>query len=374
LDIRSIGNTSNSGGLAVNAALRHWHSQWHATALVNLLFCFALPRAAAVGLSEEARIPTTSTEHTAPHASESDAAVVIETLFTQPVTPAEFVDERIIGEVHPAGERFLVRMANMGTEADVAKLSWDVGRYTGLRLGTGDSASVYQRGPGQVGEGTAVQLRGNEIGIWIDSDHPRPQQGELLPVCPAYWWWNVATAPRPFSSEDRELSFSFDLKVPTALRQGKAEVYICAHFLLRDKRSGKQFWLGASLFDLRAAENFPDTVHMDNWAGGTGLPILFAALNDRSKWFHPGPGSACFSDKPFDDYRRFDYRVRSSELHVALTAIRDRLPHHADMSSDPGDYQLTHFNLNPEVYSPNDSRGQLGLSIRDIRVRVLGRR
>jgi hypothetical protein len=342
--------------------------------LVQLLFRFALFLWGSAGLSEEARIPTNSTEQATPRVQESDAAHVVETLFTQPVTQAETVDERIIEEVHPAGERFLVRIANMGPDANVAKLSWDVGRYTGLRLGEGDSASPYQRGPRQAGEGSAVQLRGNEIGIWIDSDHPRPNAGDLLPVCPAYWWWNATTAPRPFQTEDRELSFSFDLKVPTALRQGKAEVYVCAHFLMRDKRSGKQFWLGASLFDLRAAEKFPDTVHMDNWAGGTGLPILFAALNERSKWLHPGPGSACFSDKPYDEYRRFDYRVRSSELHVALTAIKNRLPHHAEMSTDPGDYQLTHFNLNPEVYAPDNSRGQLGLAIRDIRVQVLSRR
>jgi len=29
-----------------------------------------------------------------------------------------------------------------------------------------------------------VQVNGREIGIWIDSDHPRPALGSLLPITP----------------------------------------------------------------------------------------------------------------------------------------------------------------------------------------------
>jgi hypothetical protein len=38
------------------------------------------------------------------------------------------------------------------------------------------------------------------------------------------------------------------------------------------------------------------------------------------------------------------------------------------MSEEPRDYQLTHFNINPEVYAPSESRGRLGLALRAIRV------
>ena len=41
------------------------------------------------------------------------------------------------------------------------------------------------------------------------------------------------------------------------------------------------------------------------------------------------------------------------------------------VSEDPSDYQLTHFNVNPEVYAPSGSRGRLGLALRDIRVVLL---
>jgi hypothetical protein len=296
---------------------------------------------------------------------------VVETIFRQPELEGQAVADCVIGEVQPASERFYVRLGNMGEDAAAATLAWDVGRHTGFRPASGESLILYQRGPRQLGEGTAVQLRGRELGIWIDSDHPRPRRGALLPVCPAYWWWNQDRAPWPFREADRELSFSFDLKVPSAERQGQAEVYVCAHFLFCDQRSHRQFWFGASLFDLRGAERFPDTVHVDNWEGGTGLPILFSALNQGSAWLHPGLGSSQFTDRPFDDYRRFDFRLGTAELRAAIAAMRKRLPKLADASEDPRDYQLLHFNVNPEVYAPEGSRGRLGVAMRDIRVLLL---
>ncbi len=299
---------------------------------------------------------------------------VVETIFTQPPTTAEQVDQRIIGEVHPAGEQMLVRIANMGDSPAITPIGWDVGQHTAFRPAEGEDRRRYQRGPQQTEPGTAVQIRDTEIGIWIDSDHPRPRQGDLLPVCPAYWWWDLSRAPSPFQQPGRELSFSFDLKVPTARREGKAEVYVCAHLLLRDSQSGQHFWFGAALFDLREANQFPDTVHVDNWPGGTGLPILFSALNSNSHWLHPGPGSAEFTSKPFTDYRRVDFRVDAQGLRGAIAAMKQRWQEFEQVSSEPADYQLTHFNINLEVFAPTGSHGQLGVALRDIRLELLAPR
>ncbi|MHB0956793.1 MAG: hypothetical protein ACYC0X_12720 [Pirellulaceae bacterium] len=304
-------------------------------------------------------------------APDRDPLEPVETLVRQPRVQENEVDDRVIGEVRPAGGKFLVRLANMGEDADRAAIGWDVGRYTGFRPAGSESRSLYQRGPRQAAEGTAVQLRGTEIGIWVDSDHPRPGQGALIPVCPAYWWWDVKTAPRPFQDPRHQLSFALDMQVPTAEREGEAEVYICAYFLLRDPRSGRQFWLGATLFDPRGAARFPDLVHFDDWEGGTRLPILFTALNDHSAWLHPAPGSAHFAHEPFTSYRRFEFRVGSQELLTAVHAMKGRWPDWAEASEDPSDYQLTHFNVNPEVYAPAGSRGRLGLALRDIHIQIL---
>lgn len=304
---------------------------------------------------------------------------VVQVLVQQPTLDDAEAPRRIIGEVRPDGEKFLVRIANMGRTADLVAVAWDVGKYTGFRPATEEQLSQFQRGPMQAGEGSgessgessAVQMRRNEIGIWIDSDHPRPQAGALLPVCPALWWWDMTTAPRPFVNPQHELAMSFEMQVPTAERTGDAEVYVCAYFLLRDERSGQNFWLGASVFDLRGEAPFPDTVHFDDWEGGTQLPILFTALNERSAWLHPGPRSQHFQPQPFASYRPFEFRVGAAELRAVIRAMKQRWPKLEKMSEEPRDYQLTHFNINPEVYAPPASRGRLGLALRDIRVAIV---
>jgi hypothetical protein len=50
--------------------------------------------------------------------------------------------------------------------------------------------------------------------------------------------------------------------------------------------------------------------------------------------------------------------------------MKKAMPQLAPTSEDPRDYQLVHFNINPEVYAPTGSRGRLGLALRDIRVEV----
>jgi hypothetical protein len=46
-------------------------------------------------------------------------------------------------------------------------------------------------------------------------------------------------------------------------------------------------------------------------------------------------------------------------------------PKLATASEDPSDYQLIHFNINPEIFAPQGTRGQLGLTLRDIRVELV---
>ena len=291
---------------------------------------------------------------------------VIETLFHQTDFTAKDVDACVIGEVHPLSERFYVRLGNYGKTTPLAPQTWDAGRFTGLQVPAG-----CQRGLSTEANSTAVQVHGREVGIWIDSDHPRPALGSLLPITPAYWWWDFAKAPRPFAKEGMELVMSFEMKVPTASREGKAQPYITANFLFLDTRSQKQFWLAANLFDMRPESQFPDTVHFDGWEGGTQIPILYSALNKKSQWMHPGKDSALFTSQPFSEYRHYDVRVTAAELKTAIVAMQKRFPETAAVSDNITDLRLIHFNINPEVYAPTGSRGKLGLALRDIRVEVL---
>jgi len=287
-------------------------------------------------------------------------------IFRQPDITVRDVDACVIGGVQPQSERFYVRLGNYGKATPLVPQAWDAGRFTGLQVPEG-----CQRGLSPAADTTAVQVHGREVGIWIDSDHPRPVTGALLPITPASWWLDMSRAPVPFKEANRELSISFDLRVPTSVREGAAEVYVTANFLFHDARSQQSLWLAATLFDPRGEASFPDTVHVDNWEGGTQLPILFSALNAKSRWLHPGPDSSLFTDQPFANYRRINVRVSDGELRAALVAMRKAMPKLADASEDPRDYQLVHFNINPEVFAPTGSRGRLGLSIRDVRVELL---
>jgi hypothetical protein len=112
-------------------------------------------------------------------------------------------------------------------------------------------------------------------------------------------------------------------------------------------------------------------VHFDGWEGGTQIPILFSALNNKSQWMHPGKGSALFTSQPFAGYRRYDVRVTAAELKTAIAAMQARFPETSAVSGNPADLRLIHFNLNPEVFAPKGSRGRLGLTLRDVRVEVL---
>ena len=195
-------------------------------------------------------------------AAQTPDARVIETFFHQPDITAKDVDACVIGEVHPDSEKFYVRMGNYGKTTPIVSQAWDAGAFTGLQVPAG-----FQFGPMATETSTAVQVHGREIGIWIDSDHPRPALGSLLPITPAYWWWDFAKAPMPFAKEGVELGISFDMKVPTASREGEAQPYITVNFLFLDTRSQKQFWLAANLFDMRPESQFPDTV-LFRWLGG----------------------------------------------------------------------------------------------------------
>jgi hypothetical protein len=176
----------------------------------------------------------------------------------------------------------------------------------------------------------------------------------------------------PFAKEGVELGMSFEMKVPTASREGEAQPYITVNFLFLDTHSKKQFWLAASLFDMRPESQFPDTVHFDGWEGGTQIPILYSALNNKSQWMHPGKESALFTSQPFAEYRHYDVRVTAAELKTAIAAMQKRFPETATVSDNAADLRLIHFNLNPEVYAPTGSRGRLGLALRDLRVEMLG--
>ena len=99
----------------------------------------------AVGQSrQDQRLAEQDQPPAAQHARASDDWQVVRTIFEQPAVEADEVDTQVIGEVRPDGEKFLVRLANVGDDADAAALTWDVGRYTGFRPSPSESLSLFR--------------------------------------------------------------------------------------------------------------------------------------------------------------------------------------------------------------------------------------
>ncbi len=289
-----------------------------------------------------------------------------ETYFSQPYISASQVDTTIIGEINPpAWNQFFIRMGAMGAQADSATVTWNVGQYTGLAAN-----SAYQRGPNNNTGATAVQALDNVVGIWINSASV-PYSGDLIPITPAYWWL-PSTGPRPWVIPGSELSFSFELQVPYAARQGAGEVYVDGYFLFQDS-AGNSLWYGAHIFDLRPP--FPEAYFALDL--GTGIPILstplgasiFSSYFYGPSYIHLGPGSNAFQQSAWTGYRYFDFRISRIEFEDALYRVRASYPNY---SNDPASYRITHINFNPEVAPRGETgengSGQIGMSVRYIQV------
>ncbi|MBI3283070.1 LamG domain-containing protein [Candidatus Curtissbacteria bacterium] len=292
----------------------------------------------------------------------STSGTPTEVYFSQPSISSAQVEDTIIGEIQPQNNKFLIRMASMGQQSDNTPLTWNVGQYTGFTPDT--CPPYYQRGPNNTGGTTAVQVKDATGGIWINSTSIA-HSGTLIPITPGYWW-DAASRPRPWTTAGIELSYAFELKVPTATRKNDGEVYIIPYFFFRDTVSGKAFWYGAQTFDLRPA--FAETVLFDS---ATNSPIALSSINTGTAWTHLGPNSSTFQQAPWSDFKYFEFRINVDDFQKALAAVRIMDPKIcsfcSSFSTDPTNYLLEHFNLNPEVYdAPTGSSGQLGLAFRNI--------
>lgn len=129
---------------------------------------------------------------------------------------------------------------------------------------------------------------------------------------------------------------SYDLRTTRAV--GIAQVV--AYLNLHDKLSNTSLWIGQIAFDSRPGKQ-GDVM----WDQGTNTP-LFTTVS---------PNIAL----PTFDWRRFSFMVGQAELANAVNQLKAKFPG-LKLSSNLGDYELTHTNVNPEI-SGAGSRIEVGI-------------
>lgn len=122
----------------------------------------------------------------------------------------------------------------------------------------------------------------------------------------------------------------YQLRVPRADHGPASVAQVVAYFNLHDRASRTNLWLGQIAFDTRCGKG-GDV----GWDAGTNTPYYNVL-------------AANFSCTPFTGWRSMSFDVGPAQITAAVAALKARYPA-LKLSADPGDYALTHANINPEI-------------------------
>jgi hypothetical protein len=263
--------------------------------------------------------------------------------------------------------------------------TWNVAQRTGFT-----EPGVVTRGTSTSAEGSAVQLGTHGVGLFLNTCSPGTSARDVIQ--PLTLSQDFATDVRPFAAPATwpELAFRFQAVAPTLTQKGAAVAYAAAVLRFRDKSrpvpAGQpawfyDVWVSMQLIDSRGTPQ-PEGVIMDSCATCSGLPIVITApsgLASPPKYMHTTQGSTgSFSGATtFNSWRDFDLRVSTDEFQRLLLAISAASPR--GLSTNPADYALVHWNLNPEVYDPSPATtscvpatdadwGTLGMAVRAVQL------
>lgn len=268
-------------------------------------------------------------------------------------------DGRVHAAVIRSGEGATDNPLTIGPQAAV---------FTGLA--SGRDGLAYGPGGQEFRPGwgfTGVQRVGDLFGIGIDS---RPAKANLNAFNRAAGTASAGAlqtvvlarslemgAWTPWSAGGRGVRTAMELRMPHAGGAQGGGSQIVTYYELHDRRDpSKFFYLGAALFDTRAgALSDLLVVHADRCdTGCTGKPILNVPLRRVSPYVTMLGRSAESSDgpRPFAQTRLYDFAFTTENLARILKDAQRRSPGTtiSGYSADPADYDVTSWNLNPEVF------------------------
>ncbi len=100
------------------------------------------------------------------------------------------------------------------------------------------------------------------------------------------------------------------------------------------------------------------------WDKGTNQPIVHATAAQSNTLLDRAYPTTAFGGQPFSDARFYAFVIGAPQVSAAVAMMKSRYPElAARFSDDPADYEIRHINLNPEVYAPEGSFAQIGMSV-----------
>jgi hypothetical protein len=261
-------------------------------------------------------------------------------------------------------KKTLVIHWNMGTDAASKKIPWNVSDYTGFAPSI--PVENWQRGVNATLPGSlAVQIQGNTVGMLINPASASTATGTIYATVIHYDWPDTDNI-RPWAGATSELWFSFEAQVPVGVPAMNGAVYAGPNLMIHDTISGKRFWYGPMMYDNRGL--FSEQVFKDGCSTCTGLAIARTFYGSGTQYAHLGANSGVSTGATWRGFRYYEFRVSRSELLNIVNSVRSTFPQvYGTLSTDPANYKIVHFNINPEVADLNATRqGRIGMSVRNI--------
>lgn len=236
-----------------------------------------------------------------------------------------------------------------------------------------------------------VQVENDTIGFWSSTKSFLPdcapagqectKRGQFV-MAASYnfgWYDNESLRPKPWQSGvGKGVMVSVDMKVPMASAMNeidsrtalwKSAAFVNANFLLRDITTKKEFWYSESIFDYRRTlpDFFLNLVMKDECPNGLclNIPIVLSSIA-RTRGELPSY-SRTLNESSLsptgiwnDSYRHFSFVIEKGHLQKALQDV--------GWSTDPGNIEIEHFNLSPELSRGIDDSATIGMSFKNLTV------
>lgn len=261
--------------------------------------------------------------------------------------------------------------------------SWWLGEFTGVTSTI--ALGSYQRGHTDQYGYSGVQVAGTTVGLWLNSMDPGAKLYYDSNALGMGCWYEASPRPSLFPSMAHQLDISFitGVKYDGSIAAATAQAYFefvaidgTGGCVVNDQKCGLTFQVG--YYSRNRSYSRIELAHSDI-TGTTPHPIVQAAI-ESPNWLHrvPGDGSLDFQSEVFSP-GLIHFRVSPEEFIKAIEAVRmlkvkssqndgGYTYPYAGISINPLDYEFSLIGADGEIYAPQGSHGQLGMSISNLRV------